>query len=297
MKAMSDNVAVPGRAAYAVRKVVAVEWLTAKGIPYLLAIGGGLLFTLPFIWMVSTALKPDDQIFANPPIWMPRELMWENFVRAVNAFPFWVWLRNTLVVAGSTTMMTVLSSSFVAYGFARIAWPGRDMVFWLVLATMMIPYQVIMIPLFIVFKNIGWVNSLKPLIVPAIFGAPFYIFLLRQFFLTIPQELSEAARIDGASELRIYAGIILPLAGPALTTVAIFQFLNAWSDFVTPLIYLSESRLFTLALGLKNFQSQWTTDWSAVMAGSTIMTLPVIVIFLALQKYFIKGVVMSGIKG
>ena len=202
-------------------------------------IPAALIFTLPFMWMLSTSLKPDVQFYAFPPVLIPSPLQWSNYPDAVTYITFFLYLRNTLTIAILATIGVLISSSLVSYSLARIPWPGRNILFILTIATLMLPFQVTMIPLFIVFKNLGWVNSWYPLIVPHWFGGALYIFLLRQFFMTIPMELSEAARIDGASELRIYSRIILPLSKPALATVAIFEFIARWRDYIGPLIYLS----------------------------------------------------------
>ena len=222
---------------------------------------------------------------------------WENYARAFQMMDFFQNLRNTLFICFTTVIGTVLSCSLVAYSFARIPWRGRDAVFVLVLATMMLPYQVTLIPLFAVYAKLGWVGSFKPLIVPYFFGIPFYIFLLRQFFRGIPEDLSAAARIDGCSEFGIYARIILPLAKPALATAALFMFLFQWGDFLNPLIYLQDSRQYTLAVALQQFQSQHESAWGPLMAMSTVITLPVIALFFLTQRTFIQGITMSGLKG
>ncbi|MBI3119551.1 MAG: carbohydrate ABC transporter permease [Candidatus Hydrogenedentes bacterium] len=210
---------------------------------------------------------------------------------------FWRNLRNTLFICFTTVIGTVLSSSLVAYGFARIEWRGREVLFVIVLATMMLPYQVTLIPLFALYAKLGWVGSFKPLVIPYFFGTAFYIFLLRQFFRGIPEDLSAAARIDGCSEFGIYARIILPLAKPALATTALFMFLFQWGDFLSPLIYLQDDRQFTLAVALEQFQSQHESAWGPLMAMSTVITLPIIGLFFLTQRTFIQGITMSGLKG
>ena len=224
-------------------------------------------------------------------------LHWPNYIRAFEMMDFWMNLRNTLFVCFMGVLGTVLSSSLVAYGFARIPWRGREAVFVVVLATMMLPYQVTLIPLFAVYSKLGWVGTYKPLIVPYFLGVPFYIFLLRQFFRGIPEDLSSAARIDGCSEFGIYARIILPLAKPALLTTALFMFMFQWGDFLNPLIYLQDARQYTLAVALQQFQSQHENAWGPLMAMSTVITLPVIVLFFFTQRTFIQGITMSGLKG
>ncbi len=224
-------------------------------------------------------------------------LHWENYTRAFEMMNFWQNLRNTLFVCLCTVLGTLFSSSLAAYSFARIPWRGREAAFVLVLATMMLPYQVTLIPLFALYSRLGWVGSFKPLIVPYFLGVPFYIFLLRQFFKTIPEDLSAAARIDGCSEWGIYARIILPLSKPALATTALFMFLFQWGDFLNPLIYLQDNRQYTLAIALQQFQSQHESAWGPLMAMSTVITLPVILLFFLTQRTFIQGITLSGLKG
>ncbi len=257
----------------------------------------GLAFFLPLAWMISTSLKPDVEIFVFPPKWLPSQIIWSNYPKALSTIPFFLYLKNTLFLCLMNVIGTVASCSLVAYSFARIKWIGRNFLFIVVLGTMMLPFPVTMIPLFLVFKQIGWLNSFYPLIAPAFFGSPFYIFLLRQFFLTIPYDLSDAARIDGCSEFMIFLRIILPLSRPALATVALFTFLATWNDFLAPLIYLNDPRMWTLALGLQRFQSQHSTDWQQLMAAATVMTLPIVVLFFLTQRTFIKGIATTGIKG
>ncbi|MEZ6192571.1 MAG: carbohydrate ABC transporter permease [Phycisphaerales bacterium] len=227
------------------------------------------------------------------------DFRWENFgkaIRAMKLFP--TYLKNTIILCVLTVIGTVCSSTLVAYGFARIEWPGRDKVFLVVLATMMVPFPVVMVPLFTMFKNFGWIGTLKPLWVTTFFAGAFNIFLLRQFFRTIPKDLSESARIDGCSELRIFWQIILPLARPAIAVVALFQFMGTWNDFLGPLIYLTEQKDFTLALGLQAYQSQsGGTQWHYLMAASSLVVLPVIVLFFLAQRSFIEGISMTGLKG
>lgn len=388
-----------------------------KLLAYLLLLAGSFLFLFPFIWMVSTSLKPIEQTTKTPPQWIPLEyhaflagqrrpvikadpltvpmlviridegplagakqlvgsedyadgkvkimtagqahwvaatllkeaqpgwsyvkerlveaeidapaewdvlppdqievrqrLFWENYPVAIQKMGhmpiwipflgqrdvsvFWVYLSNTLVVCILGVTGTVISSSLVAYSLAKIPWSGRHALFGLTLATMMIPFPVLMVPLYSVFKAFGWIGTLLPLWVPAFFGTGFNIFLLRQFFLTIPRDLSEAARIDGCSEFGIFWRIVLPLSKPALAVVALFHFLWAWNDFMGPLLYLTRQETFTLSLGLQAYQSQsGGTDWTSLMAASTLICLPIIVIFFFTQKTFIRGIATTGIKG
>lgn len=257
----------------------------------------GTSFFLPFYWLLSTALKSDQEVFAIPPVWVPKELRWHNFVEAVQYIPFFLFLKNTLVICVLSVIGTVISSSMVAYSFSRIRWPGRDTLFFILIATMMLPGQVTMIPVFAVFRALGWVDTIKPLVVPHWLGTAFFVFMLRQFFMTIPLELSDSARIDGCSEWDIYRRIILPLSRPALATVGLFTFINAWNDFGGPLLYLNDERKATLSLGLQQFVSQHGAEWSLLMAASALMTLPIVLIFFFAQRTFIQGIAMTGIKG
>ena len=269
----------------------------SKLIIYILLIGGSLVFMIPFVWMLSTSLKESQDLFALPPIWIPERLIWQNYIDAVTTFPFVRYTLNTAFITVMNVIGGVLSSSLIAYAFAKLQWPGKNIWFMLLISTMMLPGQVTMIPLFILYRELGWINTHLPLIVPAFFGSAFYIFLIRQFFMTIPKDLSEAAKIDGSSELGIYWHIYMPLSKPVLATVAIFIFLFAWNDFIGPLIYLHESDLWTLSLGLRGFQQQFGTRWNVMMAASIIAMLPNIFLFFGFQKHFIQGVAVGGIKG
>ena len=269
-----------------------------KTIIYIGLISCTVILILPFLWVLSTSLKGDEQIFTIPPKFIPDTFHWESYIEVFERMPFLTYFLNSTFITIITIIGTVFSSSLVAYAFACLRWPGRDTVFVLVLATMMLPIQVTMIPIFVMFKDIGWLNTFKPLTVPAFLGGgAFNIFLLRQFFLSLPKSLFDAARIDGCSEFRIYYQIALPLAKPALATVAILTFLFTWNDFLGPLIYLSDQLKGTLALGLAMFTGQHQTEWRLLMAASVLMMLPVIVIFFFFQKYFIQAFTTSGIKG
>lgn len=256
------------------------------------------VFIVPFFWMVTTSVKTDAQLFEFPIEWVPNPVTLDHYRYGLTFVPFGRYILNTLFVAGVSVAGTVLSCSMVAYSLARISWPGRNVLFIILLATLMIPFPVTMVPLFIMFSNMGWVNTFLPLTVPAFFGNAFFIFLLRQFFMTIPRDLSDAARVDGANELRIFLGVILPLSKPALATVALFTFINAWSDFLGPLIYLGgASEKFTVSLGLSIFQGEYSTEFGALMAASTVMLLPIVVLFFLTQRTFIQGITLTGIKG
>ena len=256
-----------------------------------------LLFLIPLYWLVSSSLKTDDQIFRMPPVWFPWPITFQNYPKGLTFIPFWRYLLNTLVISVFSVIGTLLSCSLTAYGLARIDWRGRNVLFWILLRTMMLPFQVTMIPLFVVFARLGWVDTFLPLIVPRFFGSAFYIFLMRQFFMTIPRELSEAARIDGCSEWDIYRRIVLPLSKPVLATVGLFAFMAAWNDYIGPLIYLSDQSRYTLALGLAAFSSQYGSYPGMLMAVTTVMTIPIVVIFFFAQRTFIQGITLTGIKG
>lgn len=261
----------------------------------LLILGG--FFLLPFFWLVSTSLKSNLQIGAIPPQWIPNPPHWSNYPEAMTFVPVFLYVRNTVFIAACRVIGVVISSSLVAYGFSRIRWPGRDVIFFIVLATMMVPYQVTMVPLYIIFSKLGWVGSYKPLIVPAFFGLPFFIFLLRQFFMSIPEELCDAARIDGCSEFGIFTRIVLPLAKPALLAVALFETVWDWNEFLEPLIYINEMKKFTIALGLSLFSDQHHWQGGLLMAATTVSILPVVVLFFMAQRAFIQGITLTGMKG
>jgi multiple sugar transport system permease protein len=267
---------------------------------WIILVAGALLFMLPFVWMVSSSLKPEQQVFQYPPRLIPDPIMWSNYAEALTYKPFGAYVFNTLFIAALNLVAVVLTASFCAYGFARIQFRGRDFWFAVALATLMVPYFVLMIPQFVMFTRLGWVNSrlYLPLTVPLFFGGgAFNIFLLRQFFKSIPPELADAARVDGCSEFGIYWRIMMPLAKPALTTVAIFTFLGTWNDFIGPLLYIKSPDNFTVSLGLAAFRGVMRTRWELLMAASTAMVLPVILLFFLAQRYFIQGAAISGLKG
>jgi ABC-type glycerol-3-phosphate transport system permease component len=275
-----------------IRRVV---WLV---IIYSLLVVLAVVFATPLIWLVSTSLKDDTQMAAWPPVWIPNPLRWENFWTAWTAGNFGLYFLNSTFITISATIGQLLTASMAAFGFARLRFPGREFLFSILLATLMLPYVVTLVPTFVLFKNLGWLDSFKPLIVPAYFGGgAFFIFLLRQFFRTLPPEIFEQATIDGASNYRIYAQILLPLSKPALSTVAIFGFMAHWNDFLAPLIYINSPEKFTLTLGLRRFMSLTDVRFQEMMAMALLMTLPVIIVFFFFQQYFIQGVVMSGLKG
>jgi len=279
------------------RKIRRTVW---KVLVYALLIGGSVVFTAPLVWMISTSLRPESEVYTYPPKILPNYFLWRNYPRAwTTILPFTKFLINTMTISLSNVLGNLISCSMAAFGFARLRGRGRDLLFGIMVSTMMLPPIVTMIPQFILFTNVfHWGNTYKPLMVPAWFGWPFGIFLLRQFMMTIPQELDDAARIDGASTYGIFARIILPLVKPALATVAIFAFVGNWNSFLGPLIYISDMEKNTMALGLRLFQDQYATyNQHYIMAISVVNVAPILVLFFFAQKQFIQGVTLTGIKG
>ncbi|MCA9881923.1 MAG: carbohydrate ABC transporter permease [Anaerolineae bacterium] len=257
-----------------------------------------IIFLIPLYWLVRSSLMDDSTIFTFPPQWIPNPVAWENYDFALSRYPLFQYLGNTLTILIPALVGTIVSATLVAYGFARISWPGRDLVFGLLLSTLMLPYVVTLIPTFFMWSRLGFVDTYVPLIVPSWFGGGmFNIFLLRQFFRTIPQDYDEAATLDGANHFQILWHLIVPMSRPAIITIAIFSFLHHWNDFLGPLIYISDPEKQTLALGLSNFQGYYSAEWGHLMAASTLMILPIIVLFFVAQKYFIKGIALGGLKG
>jgi multiple sugar transport system permease protein len=262
-----------------------------------LLLGLAVLFILPFLWMVSTSLKEQNEVFAFPPSFFPTSFEWQNYPDGWNILPFNTFLKNSLIVTTANVIGNLISCSLVAYGFARLRARGKNVLFVLLLATIMIPREVTIVPRFILFSEMGLVNTFWPLILPAWFGYPFFIFLLRQFFMTIPRDLDDAARIDGASHLRIFWDIILPLSRPALATVAIFAFIGNWTNVLDPMIYIRSTDLYTLALGLNLFRGPAFTQFNWLMAVSIITLLPVLLVFFVAQRTFVRGVTLTGMGG
>jgi len=253
---------------------------------------------LPLVWLVSTSLKTGAQIFIMPPKWIPEPIVWQNYPDAFQAVPFHRYFWNTIQIVFFSTLGTLLTSSMAAFAFARLRFPGRGPLFILVLSTLMLPNIVTLIPTFIVFRYLKWINTLKPLIVPFwLGGSPFFIFLIRQFFMTIPYDLDEAARIDGASNFRIYWNILLPLSKPVLATVAIFSFIHHWNGFFLPLVYVQDPSKWTMAIGLQGFKDLYSTSWNLMMAASTAMILPLLILFFLAQRYFVSGIHLTGLAG
>ncbi len=270
----------------------------ALAIAYAICLAFSLVMLVPFVWLVRSSFMSLDQIFVFPPEWVPRPWLWDNYPEALDTMRFGRYLFNTLVIVVLVVTGTVISATLAAYGFSRLRWPGRDIVFGVLLSTLMLPYAVTLIPTFIIWSNLGLTNTIVPLTLPAWFGGGmFNIFLLRQFFRTIPRDLDDAARLDGASPPRILWDIIVPLSRPALITVGIFSFLATWNDFLNPLIYLTDDRKYTLALGLAQFKGLYNSEWGLLMAASTVVLIPTLVLFFVAQRYFIAGIAVTGLKG
>lgn len=257
----------------------------------------GLVTLVPFLWMLSSSFKDFVQIFKFPPVLIPRPIVWNNYTRLLVEFPFFLWVRNSALVTGSVTIGHVISCSLAAYAFARVPFRGRDRFFLLYLATMMIPGQVTLIPSYILMTLLGLTDKLSALIIPGILGGPFGTFLLRQFFMTVPQDLEDAARIDGAGYLTIYYRIILPLSRPALATLAVFVFLGTWNDFLWPLVLINSPSQKTLPVGVAGMVGQFQTQWGLLMAGAVLSVVPTLVVFLTAQRYFVQGISVTGLKG
>lgn len=260
---------------------------------------GTVVIMVPFFWMISTALKEPGQVYAYPPQWIPDPVRYQNFSEAAGLVPIWTFARNSLIIVVGVMAGTLLSCSLAAYGFARLRAPGRNLIFFILLATLMLPSTVTLVPTYIGFNKLGWINSFAPLIVPAFFGSPFYIFLLRQFYMTIPRDLEESARLDGASSFRIWWNIILPLSKPVLATVAVFTFFATYNDFFGPLIYLNDRSKQTIAVALSYFTGSPTVgpQMHLLMAMATLAIVPSLLMFLLAQRYFVQSIVTTGLKG
>lgn len=270
----------------------------SRVLVYLVLIAGAIICMVPFYWLVRSSFMKIEQIFILPPRWIPDPPILTNYQQAFSALPFGRYFLNTIFVVVMVMAGTLLTSTLCAYGFARIEWKGRSLVFSAVLSTMMLPYAATLIPVFIGWSHLKAINTYYPLIVPAwLGGGAFNIFLLSQFFKGLPRELDESAVIDGAANLTIYSRIILPLSRPVIIVVALFTFMNTWNDFLGPLIYLNDDKAFTLALGLQLFTSQYTAQWNLLMAAATVIMIPVIIVFLFGQRYFVEGITMTGLKG
>jgi len=270
-----------------------------KGVIYALLIGLSLLFLFPFFWMILSALKPEYQIYQWPPKWFPDPIQWSNFADVFSNpyLPFEIFIKNTLILEVGMITGRLLSCTLVAYGFARLEAPGRDLLFGILLATLMLPGAVLLIPRFILFSELGWINTFNPLIIPAWFGEAYAIFLMRQFFRTIPKELEESAIVDGANRLQLVFRIMIPLSIPVLTVIGILSFKDIWNDFMGPLLYLNEINKYTVSVGLAYLNGQHDTQMNLLMAASVTLMMPVLILFFIAQRAFVEGITMTGLKG
>jgi multiple sugar transport system permease protein len=265
-------------------------------LAYVVLAVAALAFALPFFWLVTTAFKPDQDIFAFPPHWIPNPPIFDHFVKGLNAYPFGRFFLNSLTVSALGALGAVLSSSLAAYGLSRIDWPGRNILFAAILGTILLPFQVRLIPLFLTYNALHWIDTLLPLFVPYFFGNAFAIFLLRQFFRSIPRDLADAARIDGANEWQIYWQLFMPLAKPAIATVALLTFVERWDDYLGPLIFITSRENATVSLGLSLFRDQYGNSWGQLMAVTTVALVPIIILFFFAQRTFIQGITLTGLK-
>jgi multiple sugar transport system permease protein len=278
------------------RSIKLRQWLTPLLLHTILIVLG-FTFLVPLLWLISTSLKRGAQVFVVPVEWIPSDPQWSNYREIFKHLPFAVFILNTAIITVMGVIGSVISSLTVGYSLARLRWPGRNFVFIVLLATMMLPHTVLLVPTFVMFKYLGWLDTFYPLFVPSWFGSAFYIFLMRQFMTGLPIELDEAARIDGASSFRILWQLIAPLSGPAVVAVAIFSFLAHYNDFMDPLIYLTSNDKFTIALGLYWFAGRWGNSWHLVMAASLVTIAPTFVLFFTAQRYFVQGIQFSGLTG
>ena len=277
---------------------VAARKLGRAVLMYAVLVLLSLIFTLPLLWMVTTSLKEQGQVFQVPPVWIPDPFRWDNYPEAIRRAPLWLWLYNTATITVLATIGNVITASMVGFGFARLRFPGRDFLFIVLLSTMMLPPVVTLVPKFIMFRTIGWNDTFYPLIVPAFLGtSAFNIFLVRQYYLTIPLDLDEAARIDGASNWRVWWNVLVPISMPVLVAVAIFSFVQHWNEFLDALVFLQSEQMKTLSLGLRAFINPNDASWHITMAASMWLIVPMIVIFFIGQRHFIQGAAMSGITG
>jgi multiple sugar transport system permease protein len=279
------------------RQVRVTSRQVGKIVAFAITIVIAALFVFPLYWMLVSSLETSRQVFSNPPTWWPGVFRLLNYASALEAFPFVRYFINSLLIAVPTTVFTTFSSALVAYGFSRLRWPFRDVIFYLVIGTLIIPSWVTLVPLYIMFNQLGLVDTYVPLIIPDALGGAFSIFLLRQFFLRQPRDLVDAALVDGASHFRVFLRIVLPLARPALAVVALFAFINSWSDFTGPLVYLSNPSLYTLQLGLYNLIGKNYVNWPDLMAASLVVMLPMVVVFFGAQRRLIEGITFTGIRG
>ncbi|EOP65606.1 MULTISPECIES: carbohydrate ABC transporter permease [Bacillus cereus group] len=265
-------------------------------VVYALLIGFSILFLLPFFWMITTSVKSPGELYLYPPKWIPSEFKFSNFAKAWTSQPFNTFLWNSIVVTVFSTIGQLISSSLVAYGFARFKFKGRDILFMIVLATMMIPWEVTMIPLYMEFNALGWINTLKSLIIPSWFGGAFFIFLMRQFIMSVPKELDEAARMDGANAFQVYYRIYLPIMKPILILVAVFNILGCWNDYLGPLIFLNDQSKYTLTLGLAQFKGMFGVDMEGIMAVTLLISIVPLALFFFAQRYIVEESGHTGLK-
>ena len=268
-----------------------------KGIIYLFLLIFAMGFLLPFFFLLTGSFKTSSELFSVPFRWFPKRITLENYQQVFTKIPFFRYLKNTVIIVVLNIIGALASNSLIAYGFSRLRWPGRDKIFIIVIATMILPYQVTLIPLYLMYTKIGWIGTFLPLTLPGFFGNAFFIFLMRQFLVGIPKELTESARIDGAGEFTIFLKLMMPISKPVLATVAIMSFMNSWKDFLGPLVFLGSDRLYTLSLAASMLRSNLNPNWELLLALGVVMVLPVLILFFVLQKYFIQGITMSGIKG
>jgi multiple sugar transport system permease protein len=272
------------------------RWALGRIALHLALLAGSVAMLVPFAWMLSTSLKEPGDIFVYPPQWIPQPMRWQNYLETVTVMPFVRFYLNSTIQATAVTVLQLLTSSLAAFAFSRLRFRGRDALFLLYLATMMIPFPVTMIPNFVIIRFLHWIDTFRGLILPPAFSA-FSTFLLRQYFLSIPVELDDAARVDGASSFRIWWQVILPLSGPAVATLAIFTFLGQWNNFLWPLIATTSEEMWTLPVGLASFQGQYSIQWHLLMAGSVIAVVPILIIYLIGQKWFVRGITLTGMGG
>jgi multiple sugar transport system permease protein len=302
MSRASASLAAPARA-----RSLRLGALARAGLVYALLLFGAVVISIPFYWLLRTSLMNEGDHFIWPPVIWPSPVVWSTYVEIfqIKAIPLPLFFRNSLLLVIGATLGELVSTSLAAFAFARLRWYGRDFLFALLIATMFLPAQVTIIPLFLLWRDLGWLNTLWPMIVPSWLGHALYIFLMRQFVLTIPHELDDAARIDGAGTFRIYWNIVVPLSAPALATIAIFSFQGKWNQFFEPLIYISKTEWLPLAVGVRMFRSALTAgggtsgniSWSHLLAATVVMVLPIVVVFFVAQRAFIQGIVVSGVKG
>lgn len=264
---------------------------------YIFLLAFAMMFLLPFFFLFTGSFKTTSELFSVPFHWLPKHFTLDNYKQVFTQIPFFRYLRNTLIIVAFTILGSVISNSLISYGFSRLRWPGRDKIFMIVIATMILPYQVTLIPVYILFTKLGWIGTFLPLIVPCFFGNAFYIFLMRQFLIGIPKEITESARIDGANEFKIFLRVIMPISKPVITTVVIMSFMKAWNDFLGPLVFLANDKLYTLSLAASMLRSNLDPNWELLLALGALMVTPVLILFFLLQRYFIQGITMGAVKG